>query len=55
MNEKQLIKLEILNRRKRRLENSKQCLLENLRPILKTLDDIRIEIDSIEIENKYGD
>lgn len=54
LNEKQLKKLEVLNRRKRHLENSKECLLENLKPILEDLDKIRIAIDEIEIENKYG-
>lgn len=54
LNEKQLKKLEILNRRKRHLENSKECLLENLKPILEDLEKIRISIDEIELENKYG-
>ena len=54
LNEKQLKKLEVLNRRKRHLENSKECLLENLKPILEDLEKIRISIDEIEIENKYG-
>jgi len=54
LNEKQLKKLEVLNRRKRHLENSKECLLENLKPILEDLDKIRISIDEIELENKYG-
>jgi hypothetical protein len=55
LNEKQKKILEVLNRRKRHLENSKECLLENLKPILEDLDNIRISIDKIEIENKYGD
>lgn len=54
LNEKQIKKLEVLNRRKRHLENSKECLLENLKPILEDLEKIRIAIDEIEIENKYG-
>ena len=54
LNEKQLKKLKVLNRRKRRLEDSKECLLENLKPILEDLEKIRISIDEIEIENKYG-
>ena len=54
LNEKQVKKLEVLNRRKRHLENSKECLLENLKPILEDLEKIRISIDEIEIENKYG-
>ena len=54
LNEKQIKKLEVLNRRKRHLENSKECLLENLKPILEDLEKIRISIDEIEIENKYG-
>jgi len=54
LNEKQLKKIEVLNRRKRHLENSKECLLENLKPILEDLEKIRISIDEIEIENKYG-
>ena len=54
LNEKQVKKLEVFNRRKRHLENSKQCLLENLKPILEDLEKIRISIDEIEIENKYG-
>ena len=54
LNEKQTKKLEVLNRRKRHLENSKECLLKNLRPILEDLDKIRIAIDEIELENKYG-
>ena len=53
LNEKQVKKLEVLNRRKRHLENSKECLLENLKPILEDLEKIRISIDEIEIENKY--
>lgn len=55
LNEKQVKKLEVLNRRKRHLENSKECLLENLKPILEDLEKIRISIDEIEIENRYGD
>ena len=54
LNEKQIKKLEVLNRKKRHLENSKECLLENLNPILKSLEEIRIAIDEIEIENKYA-
>jgi hypothetical protein len=54
LNEKQIKKLEVLNRRKRHLENSKECLLESLKPILEDLEKIRISIDEIEIENKYG-
>lgn len=54
LNEKQIKKLEVLNRRKRHLENSKECILENLKPILEDLEKIRISIDEIEIENKYG-
>ena len=54
LNEKQVKKLEVLNRRKRHLENSKECLLENLKPILEDLEKLRISIDEIEIENKYG-
>ena len=54
LNEKQVKKLEVLNRRKRHLENSKECLLENLKPILEDLEKIRISINEIEIENKYG-
>jgi hypothetical protein len=54
LNEKQKKKLEVLNRRKRELQNSKECLLDNLRPILEDLEKIRIAIDEIEIENKYG-
>ena len=54
LNEKQVKKLEVLNRRKRHLENSKECLLGNLKPILEDLEKIRISIDEIEIENKYG-
>ena len=54
LNERQIKKLEVLNRRKRHLENSKECLLENLKPILEDLEKIRISIDEIEIENKYG-
>ena len=52
LSEKQKKKLEVLNRRKRHLENSKDCLLENLRPILEDLEKIRIAIDEIEINNK---
>lgn len=55
LNEKQKSKLEILNRRKRHLEDSKKCLLDGLDPILSDLEDIRISIDEIEKENKYGD
>ena len=54
LNENQLKKLEVLNRRKMHLENKKKCLLENLKPILEDLEKIRISIDEIEIENKYG-
>ena len=54
LNEKQIKKLDVLNRRKRHLENSKKCLLENLKPILEDLEKIRISIDEIEMENKYG-
>lgn len=54
LNEKQRKNLEVLKRRKRHLENSKECLLENLKPILEDLEKIRISIDEIEIENKYG-
>ena len=55
LNEKQKSKLEILNRRKRHLEDSKKCLLDRLDPILSDLEDIRISIDEIEKENKFGD
>lgn len=54
LNEKQIKKLQILNRRKRHLENSKECLLQNLKPIVEDLEKIRISIDEIEIENKYS-
>ena len=51
LNEKKIKKLEVLNRRKRHLENSKECLLENLKPILEDLEKIRISIDEIEKRN----
>ena len=43
LNEKQLKKLKVLNRRKRHLEDSKECLLENLKPILEDLEKIENE------------
>jgi hypothetical protein len=53
LSERQKKKLEVLNRRKRHLENSKECLLENLKPILEDLEKIRIAIGEIEIEDKF--
>jgi hypothetical protein len=51
INNKKIKKLEVLNRRKRHLENSKECLLENLKPILEDLEKIRISINEIETLN----
>jgi hypothetical protein len=51
LTEEQIKKLEVLKRRKRHLQNSKECLLESLRPILEDLEKIRIAIDEIEADN----
>lgn len=55
LNKMQNEKLKILYRKKRTLESNKEMVLRNLLPILNDLEKIRIEIDSIELENKYGD
>jgi len=42
--------LDILYRKRKQLENNKQCILDNLKPILEDLEKIRINIDEIELE-----
>lgn len=55
LNKQQKEKLKVLYRKKKTLENNKEMALKNLLPILNDLENIRIKIDSIELENKYGD
>jgi hypothetical protein len=54
LNEKQQKKLAVLKRKQRVLEDNKKSILNTLTPVLEDLDKIRIAIDEIEIENKYG-
>jgi hypothetical protein len=54
LNEKQQKKLAVLKRKQRVLEDNKKSILNTLNPVLEDLDKIRIAIDEIEIENKYG-
>lgn len=54
LNKKQQDKLEGLYRKQRVLEDNKESIWRTLRPVLEDLDKIRIAIDDIEIENKYG-
>ncbi len=49
LTEKEKKQIVVLNRRKRHLEDSKKCLLDNLKPILVELESVRIAIDDIEI------
>lgn len=55
LNEKQKNKLAVLKRKQRVLEDNKRAILNTLKPVLEDLEKIRIAIDEIEIENKYGD
>ena len=50
LTEKQIKRLEILNRKKYILESNKNSVLNTLRPILEDLEKIRLEIDEIELE-----
>ena len=54
LNEKQIKKLAVLKRKQRVLEDNKKSILNTLNPVLEDLEKIRIAIDEIEIENKYG-
>jgi hypothetical protein len=54
LNEKQEKKLAVLYRKQRVLEDNKKSIWNTLKPVLEELDKIRIAIDEIEIENKYG-
>ena len=54
LNERQENKLAVLYRKQRVLEDNKKAIWNTLKPVLEELDKIRIAIDEIEIENKYG-
>jgi len=54
LNETQEKKLAVLYRKHRVLEDNKKAIWNTLKPVLEELDKIRITIDEIEIENKYG-
>ena len=54
LNETQEKKLTVLYRKQRVLEDNKKAIWNTLKPVLEELDKIRITIDEIEIENKYG-
>jgi len=54
LNETQEKKLAVLYRKQRVLEDNKKAIWNTLKPVLEELDKIRITIDEIEIENKYG-
>jgi len=54
LNETQEKKLAVLYRKQRVLEDNKKAIWNTLKPVLEELDKIRIAIDEIEIENKYG-
>lgn len=55
LNETQEKKLAVLYRKQRVLKDNKKAILNTLNPVLEELEKIRIAIDEIEIENKYGD
>lgn len=48
-------KLKTLKRKQKTLNDSKGCILETLMPVLNDLEKIRLEIDAIELDNKYGE
>ena len=54
LNEKQEKKLAVLYRKQRVLEDNKKAIWNTLNPVLEELEKIRIAIDEIEKENKYG-
>ena len=54
LNETQEKKLAVLYRKQRVLEDNKKAIWNTLKPVLEELDKIRITIDEIEIEDKYG-
>ena len=54
LNEKQKNKIVVLKRKQRVLEDNKKSILNTLNPVLEELEKIRILIDEIEMENKYG-
>lgn len=55
LNETQQKKLAVLYRKQRVLEDNKKAIWNTLNPVLEELEKIRIAIDEIEIENKYGE
>ena len=55
LNETQQKKLAVLYRKQRVLEDNKKAIWNTLNPVLEELEKIRIDIDEIEIENKYGE
>lgn len=55
LNEKQKVKLAVLERKRKVLLDNEQSIWNTLRPVQDALEEIRIAIDEIELENKYGD
>ena len=54
LNKKQQKKLEVLFRKKKVLLNNEYLIIKTLKTVQDSLEHIRLKIDEIEIENKYG-
>ena len=54
LNEKQKQKLVILFRKKRVLMDNEKSIIKTLKPVQDSLEEIRLKIDEIQLDNKYG-
>ena len=54
LNEKQKKKLAILYRKRKVLLDNERSILNTLEPVQADLEQVRLKIDAIELDNKYG-